>query len=72
MERIHEDLQDFGRGFTRICETFGDFGRGFARILNRNLLFYLISKMGCMRGILKEETGKKGKIENAEENAIGG
>ena len=31
-ERIHEDLQDFGRcerGFTRICETLEDFRRGF-------------------------------------------
>ena len=23
-ERIHEDLQDFGRGFVRICETLGE------------------------------------------------
>ena len=23
-ERIHEDLQGFGRGFMRICETLGE------------------------------------------------
>ena len=22
--RIHEDLQDFGRGFVRICKTLGE------------------------------------------------
>ena len=27
-----EDLQDFGRGFMRICGDLQDFGRGFARI----------------------------------------
>ena len=34
--RIHEDSQDFRRGFTRllesICKALGDFGRGFMRI----------------------------------------
>ena len=34
--RICKDLQDFGRGFARICKTLEenlqDFGRGFTRI----------------------------------------
>ena len=34
--RIHWNLGDFGRGFTRIHETLGedsqDFGRGFVRL----------------------------------------
>ena len=29
---IHEDLQDFGRGFMRICETLGEDLLGFVRI----------------------------------------
>ena len=32
LERIHEDLQDFGRGFVRICETLGRFVRLWERI----------------------------------------
>ena len=24
LERIHKDLQDFGRGFVRICKTLGE------------------------------------------------
>ena len=30
--RIHEDLQDFWRGFVRICKTLGEDSQGFARI----------------------------------------
>ena len=29
---IREDLQDFGRGFVRICETLGEDSWVFARI----------------------------------------
>ena len=34
-EKIHEDLQDFGRGFARICKTLEDLAedsQGFVRI----------------------------------------
>ena len=31
-ERIHEDLQDFGRGFARIHETLGEDLQGFMRL----------------------------------------
>ena len=34
-ERIHEDLQDFGRGFVRIPKDTQDFWRGFVRLWER-------------------------------------
>ena len=32
LERIHKDLQDFGRGFARILETLGEDSQGFVRL----------------------------------------
>ena len=32
---IHEDLQDFGRGFVRIRKTLGEDSCGFARLWER-------------------------------------
>ena len=31
-DTLEEDLQDFGRGFARICETLGENSQGFARL----------------------------------------